>query len=142
MPEIEIGRAIHALIHDARENGQSLDQLVVSLKSELAAGSYPSEDLESAVGAMRVAVEEYIEEKTGGSEARCNFCGLPRSQVPDLISSSEANICTNCAIKATDELSKSSPIPQLRMAFRAFEGVFAILNFFAKPWQRKNTNNA
>ena len=137
-PDIDIGEAISALVRGARERGQSLDRLVASLKSELATGSYSAEDLESAVGALRVAVEEYIEEKNGGPESRCNFCGLPRSQVPDLVSSAEANICTNCAIKATEELTKTSPIPQVRMAFRAFEGVFAIGNFLAKPWQRKN----
>ncbi len=138
IPGVEIGRAISAFVRDAREHGQSLDQLVASLKSELAIGAYSAEDLESAVGALRVAVEEYIEGKTGGSESRCNFCGLPRSEVPDLISSAEANICTNCAIKATRELTRTSPIPQVRIAFRAFEGVFAIGKFLAKPWQRKN----
>jgi len=136
--DIEVGGTISGLVRVARARGQSLDQFVASLKSELATGAYSAEDLESAVGALRVAVEEYIEEKNGGPESRCNFCGLPRSQVPDLISSAEANICTNCAIKATEELTNTSPIPQVGMAFRAFEGVFAIGNFLAKPWQRKN----
>jgi hypothetical protein len=134
--DIGVGKAISALVREAREHGQTLDQLVATVKTELASGSYSSEDLESAVGAIRVAIEEHIEERTGNDESRCNFCGLPRSRVPELISSSEANICTNCAIKATRELTKASPIPQLRMAYRAFETVFATVNFFAKPWQR------
>lgn len=113
------------------------EEFVTSLVSLVKAASPRSSDLQFVVGALRTAVERYLEGQAKDPNAsRCHFCGKSHDDVRALMVSAESAICDECVITALHTVSHQPGQFYLRIAFFVFRAV-ASLGGHLSSWPRQ-----
>ena len=110
---------------------KSAEDFVAVLVSQIRASSHPARELEYTVGALRTALEVYLEgQGSGASGNRCRFCGKSRNDVRTLLVSAESTICDECIATALHTISHQRGQFHLRMAFFIFKVFASVGRFF------------
>jgi hypothetical protein len=113
------------------------EEFVTSLVSVVNASSPRGSDLQFAVGALRTAVERYLEPQDKDPNAtRCHFCGKSHDDVRALMVSAESAICDECVVAALHTISHQRGQFYLRIAFSVFRAV-ASLGGHLSSWPRQ-----
>ena len=121
------------LVRESRRH-KNRDEFVSFLVSQMSSPSFPAGDLEYTVGALRVAIGEYLQSRTGKSaELRCHFCGRSQTVVSTLVASAESAICDECVLTAFETVTQRQRHFHLRIAYFVFRFVASLCYRLMSP---------
>jgi hypothetical protein len=121
-----IRKIVDELVRESRQYNHS-DEFVTALVSQFRISSATPAELESVIGALRIAVGEHLRDQGDQPTGlRCHFCGRSQKEVLDLVASAQSAICNDCVLTALESILLKKRHIHIRIAYALFRFIASV----------------